>query len=287
MQTPTLRAAAIVLLGLLLGGCAAQPPRSALESGAAAHENLNAVLWMQQSAEYQATALGGFKHAIRMLDLALADPAWDALPPAEREGLPLAGLPPAVIVDADETIIDNSLFQARLIRDRQEYRPERWREWTEERGATAIPGALDFARAASERGVTVLYLTNRRIPEEHEATVDVLRGLGFPLADDASNLLAMGDPRGPGSEKSPRRRWAGERYRILLMLGDNLGDFIDQGELGVGERNAAMAQYRDWWGERWLMLPNPTYGAWESALLRECAPEEAVLACKHRLLRVE
>jgi 5'-nucleotidase (lipoprotein e(P4) family) len=276
-----------VVLVLLLAGCAGTGSAPALPTGAALrHENLNAVLWMRRSAEYRASVLGSFNQAERMLARALEDPGWDALPPPEREGLPLAGLPPAVIVDADETLIDNSLFQAELIRDDARYDPERWRLWTERRQALAIPGALRFAEAATARGVTVLYITNRRTPEEYQGTVDLLRALGFPLAEDASNLIALGDPRGPAVEKSARRRWAGERFRILLMLGDNLGDFLDQDGLDGATRTALMTPYREWWGERWFMLPNPSYGSWESALRRDCPPALAddPLACKHGLL---
>jgi 5'-nucleotidase (lipoprotein e(P4) family) len=276
------------LAAALLAGCAGRPPAAPAEhAGDPAHFNLNAVLWMQRAVEYEATTRSAFFLAGRQLEAALADPAWDALPHDERAGLPLAGLPPAVIVDADETLLDNSPFQAGLIRDGGSFSPPRWLGWVDERRARAIPGALEFALAATERGVTVLYVTNRRTPEEHRQTVENLLALGFPLAADESNLLLLGDPRGPGSEKSARRRWAAAHYRILLMLGDNLGDFVDQGELGLAARDALVAAYRDWWGERWIMLPNPSYGSWESAILRDCAAARAAdpVACRRAALR--
>ena len=282
-------------LALVLAACAATPPPAprpapALASpsaDAAAHENLNAVLWMQHATEYRAVVLGAFALATRQLELALADPQWDALPPDERRGFPLAGLPPAVIVDADETMIDNSAFQAESIRDEVPYDVPRWQVWVERRAARALPGALEFARAAEARGVTVLFVTNRRAPAELAATADNLRALGFSVDADGGNLLLAGDPRGPAHAKSGRRAWAAARYRVLLLLGDNLGDFIDQDGLGLAERAAIAEPFADWWGERWIMLPNPSYGSWESAVLRGCAAElrERPLACKRALLR--
>lgn len=274
----------------MLSGCATRPPVTDPAAVAeAGHFNLNAVLWMQRAVEYQAAARGAFYLAGRQLELALADPAWDALPSDERAGHPLAGLPPAVIVDADETMIDNSPFQARLIRDRGSFTPENWLGWVDERRARAVPGAVEFARAAADRGVTVLFVTNRRTPGEQQQTIDNLRALGFPLAADHANLLLLGDARGEGSEKSARRRWVAAHYRVLLMLGDNLGDFIDQGGLGTAERDAKVEPYGGWWGERWIMLPNPSYGSWESAIMRDCAEALAAdpVACRRAALRFE
>jgi 5'-nucleotidase (lipoprotein e(P4) family) len=288
------RTLVVALLTGALAGCAASPPpRSAgTAPGIAAvtpaeHHNLNAVLWMQHAAEYEAVLRGAFNLAVRQLDAALADPDWDALPPEERAAHPLAGQPPAVIVDADETMIDNSRFQAANIRDATLLTPPRWEAWVDRRAARALPGALEFARAAADRGVTVLYVTNRRAPRELAATADNLRALGFELGPDDSHLLLSGDPRGPDHQKSGRRRWAAQHYRVLLMIGDNLGDFVDQGALDSAARNRQAQPYADWWGERWIMLPNPSYGGWERALLHDCAPElrERPLACKHERLR--
>jgi 5'-nucleotidase (lipoprotein e(P4) family) len=274
------------LLAAALLGCAAAPTRQADHAGE--HHNLNAVLWMQHAAEYQALVHGAFNVALRQLDVALADPHWDALPPAERAAHPLAGLPPAVIVDADETMIDNSRFQAANIRDAAQG-PARREDWVERRAARALPGAVEFARAAAARGVTVLYITNRRAPQELASTAANLRALGFDVAADNGNLLLSGDARGPGHEKGARRRWAAQYYRVLLVLGDNLGDFIDQDGLDSAERNRLAAPHAGWWGERWIMLPNPSYGGWEKALMRDCEPalRDRPLACRHARLRHE
>ncbi|HRQ63980.1 MAG TPA: HAD family acid phosphatase [Xanthomonadaceae bacterium] len=258
---------ATVLLVLLLAACAAQPARESVGAQLAPHDGLDATLWMQASAEYRATLLGMFRVAREVLDRALDDPEWNALPRQERAA-DYRHLPLAIIADADETLIDNSSYQARGIRDDTVFSRESFRAWVDERRATALPGAAEFLRHASGRGVTVFYITNRDAPEEFAGTLDNLRALGFPVARDGSNLMLRGDPRAPAGAKGERRRWVGERYRVLLLLGDNLGDFVDGTDADPATRQALVDRYRDYWGERWIMLPNPSYGGWESSLIR-------------------
>lgn len=272
----------LALAALLLAACAAPkreaPPPAPLAPEAAAtlaHDNLHATLWMQTAAEYRASVLGSFNLAIDQLDRALLIDDWDAIPPVERGGQSVAGLKPAVIVDADETIIDNSPFQARGIRDGTGFELPLWEAWVNERRALALPGALAFANHAAANGVTVFYVTNRGHAREWQATFDNLRALGFPVAEDGSNLLLKGDPRAPDSEKATRRQWVGREHRVLLMLGDNLGDFLDGVATGIDERAAMVDAFRSWWGERWIMLPNPAYGSWEGAVRQRCADRAA------------
>jgi 5'-nucleotidase (lipoprotein e(P4) family) len=255
-----------VSLILLLTACASQPDRLPAADLTPGHDNLDATLWVQTSAEYRALVLGQFRLAREVLDRALDDPRWHALPAHERAA-DARELAPAIIADADETLIDNSAFQARAIRAGSLGRAD-LSAWMEERRATAIPGAADFLRHAAGRGVAVFYITNRDAPHEFQATLDNLRALGFPVARDGSNLMLRGDARAPAPEKGERRRWVGERYRVLLLLGDNLGDFVDGSDTDPAARRALVDRYRDFWGERWIMLPNPIYGGWMSSLLR-------------------
>ncbi len=287
------RSLGLLLASLLLSACASQStraPESVAVTLAPAHDNLHATLWMQASAEYQASMRGSFAQARQQLDQALATSDWDALPPAERAiGSGFESLPPAIIVDVDETMLDNSAFQARGVRDDLTFSSERWQAWSNERRALALPGALEFAGYAAARGVTVYFVTNRSHVAEQSATADNLSALGFPVLADQSNLLLKGDPRAPATEKSARRAWVGARHRVLLMLGDQLGDFVDPPANRAG-RQQAMAAHLGWWGERWIMLPNPTYGDWERALSADCSPAEVQAdrrACVRRNLRTD
>ncbi len=232
-----------------------------------ADDNLNAVAWVQTSVEYRALSLQTYRAAADHLKAALKEPNWDALVPDER-GNVATGLKPAVVMDVDETVLDNSPYQARLIRDGREYDEVSWDQWVAEKKARPLPGVVDFARAANQMGVTVLYISNRAVHLK-EATLANLRQAGLPVADD-SVFLGLGTVvegcEQHGSEKNCRRRLAGQQYRVLMQFGDQIGDFV-QVQVNTREgRDALYEEYADWFGERWWMLPNPTYGSWEPAL---------------------
>lgn len=289
MRMDTVRTAALGVFLALLTACAGTgtavreaPHAAAPTVSVGQHDNLNATLWMQSAAEYHAHALSIFGAAATVLDSALADPDWDALPRSERGGHRYQGLPPAIIVDADETVIDNSAYQARLIRDGSRFDRATWAAWTEERRALAVPGAVEFLRAAAQRGITVFYVTNRDASEKR-ATYDNLRALGFPMSDPEDTVLTIDEGQGWSPDKGSRRQFVGENYRVLMMFGDNLGDFLD-GHRGVSPdaRQALMEPYAGWWGRRWFMLANPSYGHWESAVTR--GADDATQA-KRRALR--
>ena len=266
----------LAALVLALGACRHVPlaadadtaAPAAATGGVPANDNLNAVLWVQRSMEYRALTETVFRAATERLDGALADPTVDALVPAERA---LAGdattLPPAIILDIDETVLDNSPYQARLVVDGKEFDDATWDDWVRERRATALPGAVAFTRAAAERGVTVFYVSNRSA-ELTEATLDNLRSEGLPVQHGEVFLgLGMQIPgcEQKGSGKTCRRQSVGREYRVLMQFGDQLGDFV-QASVNTPAQHAALHdEYRDWFGDRWWMLPNPTYGAWEPA----------------------
>lgn len=245
---------------------AAKSPK-ATTPPASADDNLNAVLWVQTSAEYGATTRTIYRAAADKLDAALKEKNWDALVPGER-GNASAGLPPAVVMDVDETVLDNSPYQARLVHDQLEYDEVTWAQWVAEKKAKPLPGVVDFAKVAAAKGITILYLSNRA---EHlkEATLANLRSAGLPVKDD-SVFLGLGtfvkDCEQNGSEKNCRRRLAGQKYRVLMQFGDQLGDFVEIVANTREGRAGLVDEYGDWFGERWWMLPNPTYGSWEPAL---------------------
>ena len=246
---------------------AAPASTQAQTAGPAPSDNLNAVAWVQRSVEYRAISEQTFHAAADHLDAALKEANWDALVPEERDNA-VAGLKPAVIMDVDETVLDNSPYQARLIRDGAEYDEVTWDRWVAEKKAKPLPGVVDFARAAEARGVTILYISNRAVHLK-QATLENLRAAGLPVADD-SVFLGLGTVlpgcEQNGSEKNCRRRLAGQQYRVLMQFGDQLGDFAEILANTPEGRDSVYEEYNDWFGERWWMLPNPTYGSWEPAL---------------------
>ena len=244
----------------------------------AANDNLNAVAWVQTSVEYRALSEQTYRAAADHLDIALKEKHWDALVPEER-GNAATGLKPAVVMDVDETVLDNSPYQARLVRDDAEYDEVTWDQWVAEKKAKPLPGVVDFAKAANAKGVTVLYISNRAVHLK-EATLANVRAVGLPVADD-SVVLGLGTVvegcEQNGSEKNCRRRLAGQKYRVLMQFGDQIGDFVEVVSNTREGRDQLYDEYNDWFGERWWMLPNPTYGSWEPALFNNdwAQPREA------------
>lgn len=233
-----------------------------LAPGVPQDDRLNAVLWAQQAVEYKATTDGIYALAAMRLDEALADPDWTAAPDLQGDGY--RDLPPAIILDADETIIDNTPYAAAGVQTGADYTSETWNAWASAGVANAIPGAVAFTRAAAAKGVKVFYVTNRDAVTE-AGTARNLEALGFPMGGNVDTLLTKGEQAGWGSAKSTRWAVVAKDYRILLMIGDNLGDFTDAYKGTPEERQAVYEANAGKWGREWIALPNPGYGSWESA----------------------
>ena len=251
---------AALVMALALAGCA-----PTLAQDAPASDLLNAVLWMQRSVEYRATALTAFALARIRLDQGLADPNWTAAP-REQSGA-YQSLPPAIILDVDETIVDNSGYQAWMALKDTTFDPKTWTAFVNSMTSLAIPGALEFARYADAKGVKVFYVSNRTIQEE-PATRKNLETLGFPMGGSVDTMLTTRKQPNWTSAKGTRRAFIAKSYRIVLNIGDNFGDFVDEYRGTEAERLKVMEDHRDRWGREWIMLANPAYGSFESAPFR-------------------
>ena len=262
----------LVLLLALCTGCA---------EGRDSHELLQSRLWMQTSAEYHVIASTTYRQAGEALDLALRDTTWTAA--LEQTG-DFTTLPPAVILDLDETVLDNGPFEGRLIRDRTSFSSFKWDQWVEEANASALPGVLEFIANARSKGVTVLFIANRQARHETKTRVN-LEKLGIPLPTDFDTVLLEGEvPFNWPSDKSSRRRYVADRFRILLLIGDDLGDFVS-GARDVPENRVRLArQYGTRWGTSWFLLPNPVYGSWEASLSSPALSDADRLAIKRNLV---
>lgn len=240
----------ILILCLVLTGCATRPAAPPCNPGLAL---VNAAAWVATAAEYRASAMQTYNVARRALDAALA---------AEAGGTP----PPAIILDLDETAIDNTRFEARMIRQGQAYDAEAWKQWTGESAAGATPGAAEFLAYAKSRGVTPYYVTNRKAGEE-AGTRRNLEKLGYPLDAIEDTLLTRGErPEWTSGDKGPRREFVAAHHRVLLVLGDDLNDFVSAAGKPLAERAALVAENSSKFGTSWFILPNPMYGSWESTI---------------------
>ncbi|MCF8470196.1 MAG: 5-nucleotide phosphatase [Parvibaculum sp.] len=256
MKIAAAGAGLLLILGLAPARAAdpAPPPPSQ-------NDSFGATLWMQTSAEYKAVSLGAFALARLRLDEALADPSWSAA--SEQTG-DYAEFPPAIIVDVDETVLDNSAYMAWSTTSSTPFSLDTWDAFVKDEVSVALPGALDFTAYAASKGVTVFYVTNR-IAGEKEATRENLAKAGFPMGGNVETVFTKDEAMGWGSAKGSRRAHIAEDYRILLLMGDNFGDFTDAYKGTPEARLKVFEAAEDHWGHDWIVLPNPAYGSWEQA----------------------
>jgi acid phosphatase len=227
-----------------------------------AHDLLNAVLWTQRSVEFQGTARAAFALARIRLDQALADATWTATPHEQTSDF--RSLAPAVIVDIDETVLDNSGYQAWMVLSGTTFDPKSWTAFVDTLSSRPIPGAVEFLKYAEARGVKVFYISNRTAQEE-ESTRKNLEKHGFPLDPVLDTVLTARERPDWGSAKGTRRAHIARSYRVLLNVGDNFGDFVDEFRGSEADRQRVMDEHRDRWGREWIVIANPGYGSFESA----------------------
>ena len=142
---------------------------------------------------------------------------------------------------------------------------QRWNDWVAQREAIAMPGAVAFLKQADADGGTVFYITNRKEPEKRE-TCNNLTQVGLPLKDCATQVLTRNLMEANSKDQGARRKIVAAKYRVVLVLGDNLGDFTDGVYTTTEVRAQLVEDHAGWWGERWIILPNPMYGSWEDAI---------------------
>ena len=228
-----------------------------------------AVLYMQKAAEYRALAYQAYNLARLRLDEDLDKRNVKKLPRAERSR------PRAVIVDIDETVLDNSPSQALAIKTGRPFNTKDWYAWGEMRKAKPIPGAVEFLNYAVSKGVTVYFVSNRDEIQKG-ATIDNLMNAGFRNVS-AENVLL----RAAESSKDARRAAVAVKYRVVMLIGDNLDDFSGVFERkSAADRFAAADSARNEWGRKFIVLPNAMYGTWENAIYEYQRMTEAQKAAK-------
>lgn len=241
-----------------------QPTRSLGQQFSESDLKTLSVIFMQKSAEYRALCYQAFNMAQIAVEAELRNAR--RLPSSERRKRP------AVILDIDETLLDNSPLQAQYIKDGKLFDLESFNQWIAMEEAQPIPGALEFVLFLKRKGVEIFYISNRT-NDVKDATIANLRKAGFPDATPERVLLAS---RGSES-KEVRRDSVRAKHRVIMYVGDDLGDMGASFErTSVAERFAAVEARRDGWGTRYIVLPNPMYGNWENAIYghQQLSPEE-------------
>ncbi|HEU4629028.1 MAG TPA: HAD family acid phosphatase [Gemmatimonadaceae bacterium] len=242
-----MRLSRLSLLSLLAAACtapAATPATPATPTPApstAAPTAPHDIHWVRASAEHRALFLQIYRHAQMQLEQAAS-------------GLPSGAW--AVILDADETVLDNSQYQLERARAGLGYSDSSWNAWVRREAAPALPGAAAFTQRVHALGGRVVIVTNRAevICDPTRAN---LRAVGIP-----ADLVLCGS-----GDKNPRFAAVAQGtppstlppLRVVMWVGDNIQDFPGASQQLRTAPDSALAGF----GRRWIILPNPMYGSWE------------------------
>ena len=247
-----------------LAACASKPVTEAPDLGKP---------WVATAAEYDALTLQAYQNATRNLDALIADKNWTALP--GQEGV--AELPTAIILDVDETAISNIGFQLQL---EGHFSHKAFDYWHQNNPAGRMLGAPEFIKAARDKGVTVFFITNRPCQERDFApgacpqkaiTLQDLAEAG--IESDLDHLMLVGEQADWSREKRFRQELVGKTHRVIMLIGDDLGDFLPCVRAKpvapcpaatVEDRARMTLEHSEYWGVGWHILPNPMHGSWTS-----------------------
>lgn len=248
---------AVVALGLTLVTTPAAATYAAEVPAAYTQQDINdemimAAAWMQNSAEYRELCYQAYNVALDQVVKAVAH---------HKKG----DKPLAIVLDADETVLDNSAFEAGLIGTGNSYSSKTWKEWCDAGVARAMPGAAEYLQAVDKLGVEIFYASNRNVKDHLESSMRNFKAIGFPQAD-RKHMIFKTDT----SNKQVRFDQVMKDYDVVVFMGDNAGDLpIGTYHKGQEERNALVDQHKAEFGKRFIVFPNPTYGDWEPALKKD------------------
>lgn len=219
------------------------------------------LLWMRTSAEYRALAYQGYNVAMNAVKMAVTDPFH------QRKPL-------AIVLDADETVVDNTKLMGESIANGNgRFDAPWWRQAVHQGKSQAMPGAVEFLNEVHKQGVEIFYVSNRYAPVNLDVTIQNFKELGFPSVDKDHVLLFEKD-----SDKQPRFDMIAKKYYVVVYMGDNAGDFpIGTKGKTLAERNAIIDAHKEDFGTTFVVFPNPAYGSWVSALAKgyqNLSPEE-------------
>lgn len=212
-----------------------------------ARENTMAVAWFQSSGEKDALFLQGYNLATMKLKEKLKEKS---------------DKPYSIVLDLDETVLDNGPYQAQNIKEGKEYDPKEWNEWCKDAKAKAVAGAKEFLQFANENNVEIYYISDRD-ESVLDATVKNLENEGIPVQSKERVMLKNKDDK---SGKKNRREAVEKKSNLILLFGDNLSDFEEFSKKSVDERNKSVQEKAKEFGDRYIIFPNPMYGAFESSI---------------------
>ena len=196
----------------------------------------NDVRWVVKSSEYN------------ILSNQIYDNAWNNL----SNTLRLADSKSCVVMDLDETVLDNSKYQIDLVYKSESYNPESWSQWVNLEMAELVPGAKEFIDKVRKTNVKIIFLSNR-MHKNLEPTISNMKKLDIVSSDDIF-LLRLDKKDKKNIRRNEIINGIGRLSKIgplkvLAYFGDAKHDFPDADDYYV-------------FGENMYMFPNPMYGKW-------------------------
>ena len=272
MKTTLKLTAIAAMSAFILTGCATQD-KSAEADAQLQQQAVLGLNWIQQSGEYQA----------------LSYQAYNAAKVAFDHAKVKKGKKKAVVVDLDETMLDNSPYAGWQVQNNKPFDSKDWTRWVDARESKAIadarqsgvvPGAVEFNNYVNTHGGKMFYVSNRKDSNEKAGTIDDMKRLGFNGVEDSAFYLKK--------DKSPKAARFEEiekqGYEIVVYVGDNLDDF---GDAIYGKQNAErrdfVAQNKAKFGKTFIVLPNPNYGGFEGGLAKDYFKGDSSSKVKARL----
>lgn len=215
-----------------------------------------AVYWQQNSAEYEALCYQAFNAAQSYLNQFIDGFDAEGNYVSNEQG----DKKQAIIMDIDETILNNSPYNGYLIKNQTDFSYQTWINWTSMASAELIPGALEFINNATKAGIEIFFISNRT-EQELDFTIQNLREKGVQLKEE--NIL-LGSS-GLNSEKTSRRNLISPSFDVIMLIGDNLADFHDvfESDIMLSQRKEIVESFQNEFGKKYIILPNVMYGGWE------------------------
>jgi len=212
-------------------------------------QRIMAVLYQQYAAEHRALYYQAYNVVNMLVDKAIADAK-----PGDK--------PLAIVMDLDETVIDNNRMLAEWIASGKEISELKPSKDTLD-AAPAMPGAVELLQKTASKGIETFYVTNRYEGTMLQNTMSNLKKLKFPMVDEKHLFLAT-----TTQDKQMRFDKIAKNYNVIVYMGDCAGDW------GIGtfgkngkERQKIIDAHRKDFGTKIIVLPNSVYGDWESALV--------------------
>ena len=211
-------------------------------------ENTMGALWYQNAAEVDALYQQGYNIATNKLKELLKQPT---------------NKPYSIVLDIDETVLNNIPFQVKMVKDGTAFNPKLWDEWVQKAEATPVAGAKEFLQFADKNKVQIYYISDRT-DAQVDATIKNLEAQGLPVQGrDHLMFKKEGD-----KSKEGRRQEVIKHTNLVMLFGDNLVDFAEFSTKSESDRDKMFEQLKAEFGDKFIIFPNPMYGSWESAVYK-------------------